>query len=124
VVKDPLALEESMVAERVLQSITGAVLLTVLAVSPASGLSRRPPEPDRPPGKVIVKFREGVTAERSARIVEEEGGTVDRVMNSTGVHLVVLTEGMDVAEAVKRLSSYPEVLYAEPVWRKIPLEEK
>ena len=113
-----------MVPGRVLLTITGAILVTVLVVSPAVGLSRKPSEPDHVPNKVLVKFRNGVTPEKMVQIVESEGGTVTDVLASTGVHLVVLPERMDVTDAIKRFSSHPEILYAEPVQRVTPLEEK
>ena len=113
-----------MVQGRVLLTITGAILVTVLVVSPAVGLSRKPSEPDHVPNKVLVKFKDGVTTDSSARIIEKEGGTVNRILTSTGVYLVVLPEGMDVTDVIKRFSSHPEILYAEPVQRVTPLEEK
>ena len=107
--------------QRIIFSI---VIVVIAGVNPASAFSRRPPEADFVPGKVLVKFHDGVTSERSAQIVELEGGTLKKVLKSTGIHLIILPEGMDVTDAIKRFSSYPEVLYIEPVQRATPLEEK
>ena len=99
------------------------VLLAVFAGS-AWGFSRKPPEPVIVPGKVLVKFHDGVTSQSRARIIELEGGAVKSVLASTGVHIIILPEGMDVSDAVDRFSSYKEVRYAEPVQKALPLEEK
>jgi hypothetical protein len=100
------------------------LLVCGLATGPSWGLSRKPPEPSLVPGKVLVKFHDGVTSQRIARIIELEGGTEKSVLASTGVHIIVLPEGMGVSNALARFSSYKEVKYAEPVHKATPLEKK
>ena len=82
------------------------VMVVIMGVHPASAFSRRPPEPAFEPGKVLVKFHDGVTSERSTRIVELEGGTINKVLASTGVFIVVFPEGVEVSDAINRISSY------------------
>jgi len=95
----------------------------VLIIGPdAEAFSKRPPKQNLVPDKVLVKFHEGVGPEAIARIVESEGGTVIKVFASTGVHLIVLEEGVSPVDAVKRFISHQEVEYAEPVVQAEPLE--
>jgi len=83
-----------------------------------------PPEPAVVSAKLIVKFKDGVSGDQRTRIIEEEGGTVKSVLASTGVHIIILPEGVDVSDAMERFSSYPEVQYVEPVQKASPLEKK
>lgn len=99
-----------------------ACLVVVLSV-PAFGMTRRPPEPPYVPGQVLVKFQEDVGEEKAEDIVREEGGTVRSILGRTGIYLVVLPEGTDVMEAVERFSARPEIRYAEPNYRVLPLEK-
>ena len=99
------------------------MLLFAAVTATALSMSRKPTEPDHVPGKVLVRFKEGVSPERAAVIIASVGGTIESVMASTGVHLVLLPEGMAVEEAIGKLTACPEVLYAEPVHRTKPLEE-
>ena len=100
------------------------LLIGSVVVSLSWGFSRQPPVPVIVPGKVIVKFHDDVSPDRITSIVEQEGGQVKTVLASTGIHIILLTEGVDVADAVIRFSSYKEVQYAEPVQKASSLEEK
>lgn len=100
------------------------VLILAAAAGPLWGFSGVPPEPVPAPGRILVKFHDGVDPETIAGIMESEGATVKRVLTSTGVHIIVLSQGEDISDAVERFSAYPEVKYAEPVQKAIPLEEK
>ena len=111
-----------MIPGRVLKTIAGAVLVTVLGVSPAAALSRKPPAPSYIPGQVVVRFHESVDSARSTEIVEAEGAHIKSVLKRTGLHLILLPEGRSVEEAVERFLTYPEVLSAEPNYRAELLE--
>ena len=100
------------------------VVLLAVSAGVSWGFSRKPPQPGFVPGRVMVKFHDDVSPDRITSIVEQEGGTVKSVLASIGVHIIVLAEGEDVSDAVDRFSSYREVLYAEPVQKASPLEEK
>jgi len=113
-----------MAPGRILETITGVILITVLAVSPAAGLSKKPPEPAYIPGQVVVRFHESVDSVRSAEIVDTEGARIKTILKRTGLHLVLLPEGRSVEEAVARFLKYPEVLSAEPNYRAELLENK
>ncbi len=100
----------------------GVVCVLALAVGPAVGMSRIPPEPAYVPGQVVVKFQEGVSRERIEQIVAAENGTVEKVLARSGLHLVRLEQGQDVMDAVASFGEYPEVQYAEPNYIAEPLE--
>jgi hypothetical protein len=113
-----------MVQEKVLETIAKAVLVTVLAVSPAVGLSRKPPEPAHVPGQIVVIFHESVDSARSTEIIETEGARIKTILKRTGLHLILLPDGMEVEKAVERFRGYPEVLSAEPNYRAQRLEDQ
>ena len=100
------------------------VILLVFAVGDSWGMSRKPPQPDYIPGRVLVQFLEGITPEKALLIIEGEGCRVEKVLKRTGLHLVKLPDGMDVPEALERFQAYSEVLYVEPDYRVELLEEK
>ena len=106
------------------QSALCAFLDLLALVGPACGMAGRPAAPPFTPGQILVKFHDGVSDERIGEIIREEGGTVDRVIGSTGVYVVVLPEDQGVLESVERYSARPEVRYAEPNYRATPLEER
>jgi len=99
-------------------------LFLLVFAEPVSGMARKPEEQRFVPGQVLVKFQENVPQDRIVEIVQGEGGTIKSIIGRTGIHLVVLPEGVEVMEAVDRFSVYPEVRYAEPNYRTSPLEEK
>jgi len=108
-----------------LKAMAGVVLLTVLAASPAVGLSRKPSEPSYVPGQVILKFQDDVSRERAMDIIAAEGCTVMKVLKRSGLHLVTLPADRKVLSAVDSFSAYPEVLYAEPNYQTAqPLGEQ
>ena len=100
------------------------VILIGIAVGSSWGFSRKPPTPDVVPGRVLVKFHDGVDSERITEIVEAVGGTIKSVLTSTDVHIIILSEGVDVTEAVDMFTSYNEVEYAEPSIKATPLEKQ
>lgn len=95
-----------------------------LSAALAVAMSRKPPEPAYVPGQVILKFHEGVSQDRSARIVAMEGCRIKTVLKRTGLHLVLLPEGVGVEDAVERFLEYPEVLSAEPNYRAEPMDDQ
>lgn len=99
------------------------VVLLAVSAGVSWGFSRKPPQPDYIPGRVVMKFVEGVGPERAAAIIEGERCSVERALKRTGLHLVKLPDGMDVPEAIERFQAYSEVLYVEPDYRVELLEE-
>jgi hypothetical protein len=114
-----------MAFRRVLETIAGAVLISVLMISPVIGMSQKPPEPSYIQGQVVLKFRGDVSQERIMEIVAAEGGTVIKVLKRSGLHLVSLPVDRKVLPAVDSFSRYPEVLSAEPNYQNIqPLSDQ
>ncbi len=65
-------------------------------------------------GELLIKFREGTTAEQAVSIISGKGASVIKVIEKTGVYHIRLPKGKKVEEAVKEYSAIPEVEYAEP----------
>ena len=98
------------------------VIILAISAGDSWGMSRKPQEPAYVPGRVVVKFQEGVTPERAAEIIEGEGCAVARVLKRTGLHLVKLPERLEVPEALERFGTYPEIRSVEPDYRAELLE--
>jgi hypothetical protein len=113
-----------MSANRKIALFSGVLLIIALFALQLNAFSRTPIEPEYIPGKLLVKFRQDVDEERIRTIVGMENGTVSSVISSSQIHIIEIPRDADIPEAVERFSSYSEVLYAEPVWRTTPLEEK
>ena len=82
--------------------------------------SNRPPR-DRPafvPGKLVVKFAEGLTDRDVARTVSAAGGVSGRNLAYADFTVVTLADGVDPVAAAARASAEPGVMYAEPLARR------
>ena len=108
------------------KSLTFFCVTLVLTVVTAQlwAFSSVPSKQTATPGKVLVRFFDGVDPDRIAHIIESENGTVKSFLASTGVYIILLPEDADASDARERLSSYPEVQYVELVQKASPLEEK
>lgn len=101
------------------------ILTVVISVSvPGLAMSRKPPEQAYVPGQIVVRFHDSVDSARSTEIVKGEGASIKTVLRRTGLHLILLPEGMEVEEAIERFLRYPEVLSAEPDYRAERLGDK
>ncbi len=98
--------------------------LPVSAATPASAALTSVATPTMPragsaaegsiaPGRVVVKFRPGSSAEEAARVLREEGLTSRRQVGRTGARVVQTEVGRE-REAISRLAQRPQVEYAEP----------
>ena len=113
-----------MLIRRAGGALAGIILLSMLAATNTSGLSRKPAEPPYVPGRIVIKFHEDTSSIRAAEIVESEGASIKTVLKRTRLHLVILPEGMSVEEAAGRFLRYPEVVSAEPDYRAERLEDQ
>jgi len=100
-----------------------ALFVLLFSTSTGVGFSRKPPEPEYVPGQVLVKFHENVSGEKINQILSEQKAAIIKTLGKTGVYLVILPDNVEVVEAVDKLTSYPEVKYAEPNYRAKPLEK-
>ena len=65
-------------------------------------------------GEALVKFKQSVSQERIAAILKENGTEPITMMKGIGVYHVRIVGKDSVETVVKRLSTFPEVEYAEP----------
>jgi general secretion pathway protein D len=69
------------------------------------------------PGELMVKFREGVLKDRITEIIAQRGAAIIKYFEDINVYHIKLKPDQEVEEAIKELSSLPEVLYAEPNYK-------
>ena len=65
-------------------------------------------------GEALVKFKPSVSQERIDAILKENGAELITMMKGIGVHHVRIVGKESVETAVKNLSTFREVEYAEP----------
>jgi len=65
-------------------------------------------------GRLLVKFREGISEERIQSLVGEQGASVLEHLGKRDIYQIKLKKGQSVEEAMERFLSLPEVRYAEP----------
>jgi serine protease len=70
------------------------------------------------PGKLVVKFVEGLTDRDVARTVSAAGGVGGRNLAYADFTVVTLADGVDPVEAAARAAAEPGVMYAEPLARR------
>jgi len=66
------------------------------------------------PGEVVVKFNEGLSVQEVRDFTKKIGGRLIKGSQYADFEVIRLPEGMKVLDAVRRLSTKPEVIYAEP----------
>ncbi len=71
-------------------------------------------EPRFAPDRVLVKAKEGVSAEAIDSINRSNGARTEKKLPRTRVSVVKLPKGLQVTDAVKRYEASPDVEYAEP----------
>jgi serine protease len=72
------------------------------------------------PGKLVVKFVEGLTDRDVSRAVSAVGGLDGRNLPYADFAVVTLADGIDPVEAAARAAAEPGVVYAEPLARRYP----
>jgi hypothetical protein len=65
-------------------------------------------------GEVIVKFRKGISRARMEEIVRNAGLEIIRVVAAPDLLLLKVPPGSNVQEAIRKISGFGEVEYAEP----------
>ncbi len=65
-------------------------------------------------GEILVKFKEGVPAEKALLLLSAKGMMVTGYSGSTNVYSIKLKEGLSVSDAIKELSGMPEVVNTVP----------
>jgi fervidolysin-like protein len=90
---------------------TAAVEIRPMNVEPTTGQS---PIPMRGRNELLVKFKPDVPPERITVILKDTKAELVTVFKETRIHHVRILEGESLESVMARLSSYPEVEYAEP----------
>lgn len=78
------------------------------------GMSRPPASQAYMEGEMLVKFKDGVTAEEIAAFNTQTGCTVIDVISGLGIYRLQLPEGVTVPEMVSRYEASELVAFAEP----------
>jgi len=82
--------------------------------------SSTPPRAAMVPGKLVVKFVEGLPDREVARAVSAAGGMDGRNLPYADFAVVTLADGVDPIDAAARAAAEPGVVYAEPLARRYP----
>ncbi len=109
-------------SRKIFHIFMAVLLMLLISTSFGMAFSRTPPEPEYVLGQVLVKFHENVSGEEITRILSEQEATILKTLGKTGIYLVSLPDNVEVVEAADKLTSYPEVKYAEPNYRAQRLE--
>ena len=71
------------------------------------------------PGEVLIRFQPRLPAAEVRSLLKDDGATVEHKLPIvSGLRLVDLPAGTWVPEAIADAEARPEVLYAEPNWRR------
>jgi thermitase len=80
-------------------------------------------KPESVPGRLLVKYRRGVSSRRRNNLMNAAGARSDREIPGLGVHIVDLPEGADQEAFAKVLRTRSEVEFAEPDYIVYPVSE-
>ncbi|BFU89605.1 MAG: hypothetical protein NTAFB01_07920 [Nitrospira sp.] len=75
------------------------------------------PPPRFVPYEVLVKFKEGISHERIASILKNNGMDVIAEIQRGRLYHVRIADNRSVESAITQLTSYQEIEYAEPNYR-------
>ena len=73
-------------------------------------------------GKLLIKFKEDVSKEKTLEIISEKGASVIKFSEEIDIYHIKLRDNQTVEEAVIEFSTDPLVLYAEPNYKVKILE--
>jgi serine protease len=76
--------------------------------------------PDIVPGRLVVKFAEGLSDRQVAHAISTAGGVTGRSLPYADFAVVTLADGVDPREAAARAVTDSGVVYAEPLARRYP----
>jgi hypothetical protein len=75
-------------------------------------------------GEILVKFRPGTGKERIDALLKEMGYAMLRPLSGGDLYLIKVPAAVSLDEALGRLSSCPEVAYAEPNYMRLIKESR
>ncbi len=73
------------------------------------------------PGRLLVKYRAGVSSKRRNTMIMAAGARSDRELPGLGVHVMDLAEGSDEEACARVLRAQPEVEFVEPDYLCYPV---
>lgn len=68
-------------------------------------------------GELLVKFKEGTSRDKAQKILSRNGATVLKYFQEINVYLVKIKHRKDIEDAIKKFTSIPDILYAEPNYK-------
>lgn len=66
------------------------------------------------PNQVLISFHDSTSKARSIQIHREIGAEIRKIMFSGKIHLVEITSGISVIQAIEKYKKFPEVRSASP----------
>jgi len=90
-------------------------------VAGSSKLSRRAPE--IVPGRLLVKYRAGVSASNRKNVMMAAGARVERDLPTLRAHAIEVPDGADMNAYAEMLRSRPEVEFVEPDYLVYPASD-
>ena len=74
-------------------------------------------------GELLIKFKEGTSRDKAQEILSRNGATVVKYFQEINVYLVQIKHRKEIEDAIKKFTSIPDILYAEPNY-KFKLQKK
>jgi subtilase family protein/Big-like domain-containing protein/fervidolysin-like protein len=100
-------------------SVTSADAGNVASAQEMSATARM--KPMAVPGRLLVKYRAGVSGKRRNSLMMAAGARTDREISGLGVHVVALAEGADEEVYARVLKTQPEIEFVEPDYLCYPV---
>jgi subtilisin family serine protease len=107
-----------------MNALRRAVLLTVAIATltlagSAAAAAPAPASGSYVPGEILVRFKPSLPGDEVRSLLARDDAGVEQALPAVpGLRLVDLPPGTSVGEAESQLEGRPEVLYAEPNWRR------
>lgn len=100
-------------------ALLAVAIATVTPAGSAAGAAGAPAADSYVPGEILVRFKPSLPGDEVRSLLAREDSRVEQALPAVpGLRLVDLPAGTAVSEAESQLESRPEVLYAEPNWRR------
>ncbi len=68
-------------------------------------------------GELLIKFKEGTSRDKVEEILSRNGATVIKYFQEINVYLVKIKHRKEIEDVIKKFTSIPDILYAEPNYK-------